>query len=179
MKKSILLWKSADQWRSQPKNWVFKMFGFRQITLFCLEKLLSKHKMTICSKNLGEGMAPLAPLATTMLQIAYYENYRNITGYGCQRARFYGYCRNIGQCLWCSRVGRLKRFVNVHSRCIVSNLTRISKMLTLPPLEKFLRTPIVTMTVYFPVWHCTSARFTVPVSCDDEIAVRSCPVLCL
>jgi len=36
-----------------------KMFGFRRITLFCLEKRVSKHKMTIFSKNLG-GMAPLA-----------------------------------------------------------------------------------------------------------------------
>jgi len=35
------------QWRSQPKNWgVAKMFDFRRITLFCLEKRLSKHKMT-------------------------------------------------------------------------------------------------------------------------------------
>jgi len=37
-----------------------KMFKFRRITLYCLEKRLSKHKMTILSKNLG-GMAPLAP----------------------------------------------------------------------------------------------------------------------
>jgi len=29
------------------------MFDFRRITLFCLEKRLSKHKMTIFSKNLG------------------------------------------------------------------------------------------------------------------------------
>ena len=43
------------QWRSQPKNWGgAKMFDFRQITLFSLEKRLSKHKMTIFSKNLGE-----------------------------------------------------------------------------------------------------------------------------
>jgi len=28
-----------------------KMFNFRRITLFCLEKRLSKHKMTIFSKN--------------------------------------------------------------------------------------------------------------------------------
>jgi len=27
------------------------MFDFRRITLFCLEKRLSKHKMTIFSKN--------------------------------------------------------------------------------------------------------------------------------
>ena len=37
------------------------MFDFRRITLFCLEKRISNHKMTIFSKNLGEAMAPLAP----------------------------------------------------------------------------------------------------------------------
>jgi len=51
------------QWRSQPKNfWGAKMFDFRRITLFWLEKRLSKHKMTMFSKNLGVGMAPLPPL---------------------------------------------------------------------------------------------------------------------
>ena len=36
------------------------MFNFRQITLFCLEKRHSKHKMTtIFSTNLGWGTAPL------------------------------------------------------------------------------------------------------------------------
>jgi len=35
------------------------MFHFRQITLFCLEKRLSKHKITIF-QNLG-GITPLAP----------------------------------------------------------------------------------------------------------------------
>jgi len=55
------------QWRSQPKNLGgTKMFDFRRMTIFCLEKRLSKHKMTIFSKNLGRGMAPLAPLATPM-----------------------------------------------------------------------------------------------------------------
>jgi len=37
------------------------MFYFRRITLFCMEKRLSKHKMTISKKNLGEAMAPFAP----------------------------------------------------------------------------------------------------------------------
>jgi len=37
------------------------MFDFTRITLFCLEKRLSKHKMTIFSKNLWGGMALLAP----------------------------------------------------------------------------------------------------------------------
>jgi len=41
--------------------WGAKMFDFRRITLFCLEKRFSKHKMSIFSKNLGEAMAPLAP----------------------------------------------------------------------------------------------------------------------
>ena len=38
------------------------MRDFRRITLFCLEKRLSKHKMTIFSKNMVEGMAPFVPL---------------------------------------------------------------------------------------------------------------------
>jgi len=42
------------------------MLDFRRITLFCLEKRLSKHKMTMFSKNWG-GMAPLDPLATAMI----------------------------------------------------------------------------------------------------------------
>jgi len=36
------------------------MFDFRRITLFCLEKRLSKHKMTRFSKNLGDPW-PLWP----------------------------------------------------------------------------------------------------------------------
>ena len=50
----------SRQWRSQPRNLgegkqfgEDKMFDFRRITLFCLEKRLSKYKMTICSKNVG------------------------------------------------------------------------------------------------------------------------------
>jgi len=42
------------------------MFDFRRITLFCLGYRLSKHKMTICSKNLG-GHGTVGPtLATPM-----------------------------------------------------------------------------------------------------------------
>jgi len=37
------------------------MFDFRRITLFCLEKCLSKHKMTVFSENLGVAMVPLDP----------------------------------------------------------------------------------------------------------------------
>ena len=33
-------------------------------------------------------------------------------------------------------VDRLKRFVNVHLHCVISNQKRISKMLTLPPAGK-------------------------------------------
>ena len=52
----------SKQWRRQPKNLGgAKLFDFRRITLLCLVKHLSKHKMT---RNLG-GMAPLA---TTMVQ---------------------------------------------------------------------------------------------------------------
>jgi len=34
---------------------------------------------------------------------------------------------------------------------------------------------------FLPVWnsHCTRVRFTVVVSCSDELAVHSCPLLCL
>jgi len=50
----------SRQWRSQPKNILGdKMFDFRRITLFCLEKLLSKHKITIFSKYLG-GRGPFS-----------------------------------------------------------------------------------------------------------------------
>jgi len=40
-----------------------KMFDFRRITLFCLEKRLSKHKMTIFFKDFLGGMALFAPPA--------------------------------------------------------------------------------------------------------------------
>jgi len=36
---------------------------------------------------------------------------------------------------------------------------------------------IDAITAYLPVWHCTRARFAVLVSCNDEFAVRSCPLL--
>ena len=40
---------------------------------------------------------------------------------------------------------------------------------------------ILPVAVYLPVWHshCTQARFTVLVLCTDELAVHSCPLLCL
>jgi len=43
------------------------MFDFRRITLFCLEKRLSKHNITIFSKNLGVHDPIGHPLATLML----------------------------------------------------------------------------------------------------------------
>jgi len=37
------------------------------------------------------------------------------------------------------------------------------------------------MTVHLPVWHshCTWVRFTVLVSCSDQLAIHSCPLICL
>ena len=59
--KNVKNYWSTDQWRSQPENFRGgKLFDTRRITLFSLQKRLSKHKMTIFSKYLG-GMAPLAP----------------------------------------------------------------------------------------------------------------------
>jgi len=43
-----------------------KMFDFRRITLFCLEKRLSKHEMTIFSKNVGETWSLWPSLSTPM-----------------------------------------------------------------------------------------------------------------
>jgi len=39
----------------------------------------------------------------------------------------------------------------------------------------------LAITVYLPVRHshCTRARFTVLVSCSAELAVHSCPLLCV
>jgi len=61
------------QWRNQNKNLGgvknfggAKMFDFRRITLFCLEKRLSKHKTTIFSKNFWGGIPLWRPLATPM-----------------------------------------------------------------------------------------------------------------
>ena len=56
------------------------------------------------------------------LQIAYGVNCRNtnIPGYCCQQSVFCDCYRNMGHFL-CS-VERIKRFVNVHLHCIVSNI---------------------------------------------------------
>ena len=45
------------------------MLDFRRITLFCLEKHFSKHKMTIFSKNLRGPWALWPPLATPMVDV--------------------------------------------------------------------------------------------------------------
>ena len=52
-----LIWGGQNIWGEQNV--------FRRLTLFCLEKRLSKHQMTIFSKNLG-AMALWPPLATLM-----------------------------------------------------------------------------------------------------------------
>jgi len=50
---------------ARPEIWGgAKMFDFRQITLFSLEKRLSKHKMTAVSKNFW-GAWPLSPPLAT------------------------------------------------------------------------------------------------------------------
>jgi len=57
------------QWRSQPKNlegtkfFLAKMFDFRRITLFCLERRLSKTKWPYFLKSLGAW--PLWPTLAT------------------------------------------------------------------------------------------------------------------
>jgi len=51
-------------------------------------------------------------------------------------------------------VETVKRFVNIHLHCNVSNLKQISKMSTFHPLEKFLLKPMATFTLStsFDVW---------------------------
>jgi len=51
---------SAQIWEGPKNFWGGKMPDFRRITLFFMEKRLSKHKMTIFSKNLG-GHCPSSP----------------------------------------------------------------------------------------------------------------------
>jgi len=56
---NIKQFKPYSSVRSQPKNLVGQKIGgtqmcdFRRITLFCLEKRFSKHRITIISNNLG------------------------------------------------------------------------------------------------------------------------------
>jgi len=58
----------------------------------------------------------------------------------------------IGDFLCAVETGKL--FVNVHLHCNVSNLKMMSKISTFQPLEKFLRTPMATLTLSasFDVW---------------------------
>jgi len=66
------------------------MFDFRRITLFCLEKRLSKHKMTMFSKNLG-GAWPLCPTASLRLwlQIGLTNTSRCVSGSTVVKIFFY------------------------------------------------------------------------------------------
>jgi len=57
-----------------------------------------------------------------------------------------------------------KRFVNVHLRCIVSNMERISKISSLPTLEKFLRSPMLLTWIFSKFWHF-SDMFWLQLSC--------------
>ena len=77
---------------ASPKIWRAKMFDFKRITLFCLEKRLSKHKMTF-SKNFGGAMVPLPPPLVTPMHIAV------STSHGCSQdffqERFNWSCSNL------------------------------------------------------------------------------------
>jgi len=73
------------------------------------------------------------------LRIVCFVTYRNIPAYSCQRSAFMTIAVKCSKFFLC-RKG--KRFVNVRLHCIVSNLIRISKISMLPPLEKFLQTPM-------------------------------------
>ena len=61
----------------------------------------------------------------------------------------------------------------------------IKNQIFLEKLEVGILIPIIdlilAMTVFLLVWnsHCTRDRFTVVVLCSDELAVHSCPFLCL
>jgi len=74
----------STQWHSKPKylgGW--KMFDFRRITLFCLEKCLSKHKMTLFQIFLW-GMAPLA---RPWLRLWFHLPSLNKNGVACSKQR--------------------------------------------------------------------------------------------
>jgi len=50
------------------------MFDFRRITLFCIEKRLSKHKMAIFSYTFLGGMVPLPPWLRLWSQNSTHQN---------------------------------------------------------------------------------------------------------
>jgi len=60
--------------------------------------------------------------------------------------------RNENQSAQTNGVERVKRFVNVHLHCIISNLKRISKISTLPHQEKFLQTPMDAHAWLISIW---------------------------
>jgi len=52
---------------------------------------------------------------------------------------------------------KMKRFVNVHLHCIVSNMKTIGKMSMFhPPLQKFIRAPMVTASFKTFIQACTT-----------------------
>jgi len=63
------------------------------------------------------------------LRLAYCVNKRNIPDYCCQRSAFFMTVALIRGIF--GGVARVKRFVNVHLHCIVSNLKRICTTSTL------------------------------------------------
>jgi len=65
---------------------VAKMFDFRRITLFCLEKRLSKYKMTIFFKILWGSWRLLPPLGHAYACAGFFSHSIKIPGlleYGC------------------------------------------------------------------------------------------------
>ena len=59
---------------ASPKTWEAKIFYFRQMRLSCLEKHLSKHKISICSKNFG-GHGPFAhPRLRLYLEVPFFKS---------------------------------------------------------------------------------------------------------
>jgi len=73
------------------------MFDFRRITLFCLGHCLSKHKMTVSSKNFG-GWPPSPPLRLLLLRTTCIKNVKikiiKIRR-DCQYAGFFFYNENL------------------------------------------------------------------------------------
>jgi len=57
------------QWCSQPKNWGAKVYDFRRITLFCLEKRLSKYKILFSLAPPGYAYVR-TPLALNITKIS-------------------------------------------------------------------------------------------------------------
>jgi len=107
--------------------------------------LAKQNKVVICGSYENHGNPMLFSLQIVAmlsckempcienLQIAYCVNCRNtnIPGYCCQQSVFCDCYRNMGHFL-CS-VERIKRFVNVHLHCIVSNVPSKGRKYSGPP----------------------------------------------